>query len=129
MKNLITVLLVCLCSGLKAQPGPRDVTLNINEYSPSEADRNRVYYGMVKYSFVIDSTSDLSKLANLYQFKSLKLVVKLKKLPVEIVLLSNSLQKLDIYSGQSLSNLSSLRYLKRLRDLTIYGFNQSTLPD
>src|SRR5471032_2685473 len=129
MEKFITAVLICAYCGLSAQPGQRLITLNINEYKPSKYAQAETRRGLTQYYFIIDSTSNLSKLTDLQSFTSLNLIVRLRILPQEIRLLSDSLRSLSIFADDKLADLSNLRYLDKLENLTIYGFTQSALPN
>ena len=128
MRKLFLMFLVCFFYYVDAQPGPHHVNININNFKPTPLEIkqiNRPDHSTI-YSFIIDSTSDFSKLKNLRSLTSINLLVKLKVLPEEIVLLSDSLKNMSI-SGTN--NITAINQLKNLESLSISDFSVASLPD
>jgi hypothetical protein len=122
MKKILVALLLFISCDLQAQPGIKDINENINECRSTDV-RNADF----RYNYIIDSTSDLSKLSNLRSLRKASFIIKLNALPKEIYLLSDTLREITLScQNDQLADISSLSGLKNLKIITLKGVSNIT---
>src|ERR1700759_3090372 len=120
-KILLLLFFSSLTARLLAQPGPSNITKNINDVTANDIEQISSP-SLYQYTFVIDSSSNLSKLDMLNSLYSIRLRVRLHKVPKEISLLSARLNEVDIYCFEPYPiDISTLQLLKNLTKLRING--------
>ncbi len=106
MKELLSFLLFCTISNfIYAQPGHTYKNLNdgIGDY------------------IIIDSTTNLNKIKNLKEAKSLRLIINLEEIPTQFNDFKN-IESMTIQSDDKLKDLSGLNYFTNLEELVIYKY-------
>jgi hypothetical protein len=112
-----------------AQPGIRIIKKNINDYTYGEIKGikgSKNPYGK-QYYYILDKTTDLSKLKNLRTLHKISLIANVAALPKELDCLSDSLTQIDIQAGFVLTDISSLRRLKNLKAINLRYEGESSL--
>ncbi|PIF34725.1 hypothetical protein CLU81_5386 [Flavobacterium sp. 9] len=137
-----------------AQPGYVQINKNLNDFSEAEIGKgkNDRYY---RFTFIIDSTTNLERLELLSSFQSLTFVIDLPAIPkkfsavefdsltdlsirfgpnfISLKEFSNikakNLENLTISFQSNLQDLDGLGHLTNLKLLSIYSFKGKTLPD
>ncbi|HEY4323663.1 MAG TPA: hypothetical protein VGN20_06745 [Mucilaginibacter sp.] len=130
MKRMILFFFLFVPFVVRTQPGYVIVTKNINDFSPKEIEKSKAFnYSYYRCTYIIDATSDLSKLNNLQSLRQVDLIVSLDSLPKELYFLSDSLKEITIDGGNKLTKISSLGSLKNLESISIRHFAGTDLPE
>lgn len=139
-----------------AQPGYVQVNKNLNDFSEAEIGRGKDDpYRYHRFTFIIDSTTNLDRLALLSSFRSLTFNIDLPVIPKEFSAVeyenlsflnirfgakfvslkefsnikAKNLENLTISFESNIQDISGLQHLTNLKSLSIYNFKGKTLPD
>ncbi|WP_337965721.1 hypothetical protein [uncultured Flavobacterium sp.] len=139
-----------------AQPGYVQINKNLNDFSEAEIGQGKNDpYRYYRFTFIIDSTTNLDRLELLSSFRSLTFVIDLPAIPkefsaVEFENLSSlnirlgtnfvslkefsnikakNLENLTISFKSNLQDLDGLQHLTNLKFLSIFNFKGKNLPD
>jgi hypothetical protein len=129
MKNLTLISFLFSAISLNAQPGFIGINKNINYYTPAEIKESNLQYSYRQFLYILDSTTDVSKLRNLRSLNHITLVANVKVLPKELSFLSDSLKSITIDAGSMLVDMTSIKELKNVETITISKFDGVRLPD
>ncbi len=139
-----------------AQPGYVQIDKNLNDFSEAEIGQGKNDpYRYYRFTFIIDSTTNLDRLELLSSFQSLTLVINLPAIPKEFDAVecdnlsslnirlgtnfvslkefsnikAKNLENLTISFQSNLQDLDGLQHLTKLKFLSIFNFKGKTLPD
>jgi hypothetical protein len=129
MRQTILLLFCILPAILFAQPGYYSVAKNLNDFSNEEIRKSRKSPQLYRYTFKIDSTTQLERLKLLSHFQSLSIVLDMEKFPREFGMYRfKNLVGLNLTCTDKVKSLDGVESLTSLKSLDIKDYQGHFLP-